>query len=555
MKAPRTKVPLAALAAAALAALAAGCGPGEVEAPKPRPRPIAVVELKEIDPVGKLQITGTVQSWKENDVAFEVGGTVDFVVESATNLEGRWEQGGEVKVEGEVLARLDTRLFEIKRDSAKASVLVAEENLRLANVQLAEVLPAQVEGAKADMDRAEAEYRRVKAAYERDAMSEIDFIRARADRDGTIARHKESLAQIETQKANIESLKAQIREAEANLDQAQYDLDRCVLYAPFSGQVSTVYVEAGGYANASQPIAHLIMMDPIQVDVAVSQETAARIQVNDRVTLFLPGVEREFAARVHEKATVADERTRTFRVSLLARNGRRVGALRSDDPLLNLPRVRAVSRLIPRDATDPGSRRFVEETHQLRTDAEGAFVWVAEGLSADRPIDPERPVIKVQKVRVVPGTERANYQGLYVLRRLDDVGALTLTSWICWDAPDGLKDGDEVLVGDTEWHLLPGQFVRVMFGTQPPDPGHYLPMSAIKKRKGGAASVFVAHEGKAREVPVRLGRSVGELYHVEPMDDAGAELLKDGAQVAARHVHFLVDGETVRVTQHEEIVP
>lgn len=545
------------IATVALCCILAACGKGEVEAPKPRPRPVAVIELKQIDPVGPLQLTGAVQSWKEADIAFEVAAPVEFVVESGDNLVGRWAKDDKVEIEGDVLARLDTSLFEIRRATAAAGVTVAKENLRLAQVQLAVVLPAQVEAARADMVRADAEHTRVKAAFERNAMSEIDYIRAKADKDGTAARHKEAEAKIESKKAEIESLKAQVGEAEASLAETQYDLDRCTLYAPFSAQVASVHIEAGGYAKASEPVAHLIMMDPIQVDVSVSQETAARIQENDRVTLFLPGVERTFEARVHEKATVADARTRTFRISLMARNAMRTGELRIGNPSLDLPRVEALQPLIFKTLVEGVTigRRMAEETKQLQRDAEGWFVWVAEGMKHGDALDPRRPVVKVRKVRVKPGNERVNYQGIYVMRSLDDLGELKQDSLLCWGVPKDLQEGAEVLVGKEEWHLLPGQLVRVFLGVDPPKPGLYLPMNAIRGRESGTPSVFVIKEGKAHEVSVRIKDAVGSLIGIEPADEAGAAVLVEGVQVAARHVHFLVNGEAVRITAHEEIVP
>ena len=277
------------------------CGKVEVEAPEPRPRPVAVVELQRIDPVGPLQLTGAVQAWKEADVAFEVSGPVAFVVEAGDNLEGQWEPDGKLLVKGDVLARLDTSLFEIRKATSAAAVVVAEENLRLAVVRLEEVLPAQVEAALAELVRADAEHTRVKAAHERNAMSEIDLIRAKADKDGTAARHVEAEAEIASMKAEIIGLQAVIDEAEATLVEAQYNLDHCVLYAPFNAQVSEVYIEAGGYARASDPVAHLIMMDPVEVDIAVSQDTASRLQVSDRVLLKVSGVDRTFEASVHEE--------------------------------------------------------------------------------------------------------------------------------------------------------------------------------------------------------------------------------------------------------------
>ena len=62
----------------------AGCAKEAKEVPAPRPRPVRVIELREIDPVEPLQLTGAVTAWSEQGVAFEVDGRVTWIVESGT---------------------------------------------------------------------------------------------------------------------------------------------------------------------------------------------------------------------------------------------------------------------------------------------------------------------------------------------------------------------------------------------------------------------------------------------------------------------------------------
>ena len=227
-----------------LITLIAACGAKPPPAPPPAPRPVTVIDLKEIDPVEPLMLTGSVESWKEQDVSFEVDGRVEFIVEAATYRDGRWEKDGKVAVEGDVLARIDSRTYEIARDQAQASVEVARERLDAAVVELEKVLPANVKAAEARLARAEAEYESTKAAYEKQAMTEIDFVRATADRDTKLAELEQARAAIEAKRADIEALKAQVRNRKEDLRQAEYDLSRCTLYAPFPGEVSDIHVEA-----------------------------------------------------------------------------------------------------------------------------------------------------------------------------------------------------------------------------------------------------------------------------------------------------------------------
>lgn len=252
-----------------------GCGKKDT-APEPNPRPVTVLELREINPVKALQLTGSVKSWKDEDISFEVDGRVGWIVEMGTNREGRWEEDDVVHIRGDILARID------------------EEHHRI-----------RLRAAAAEKDRAHAEYVRKKQAWEKRAIAEVDFIRGTADRDAQ----------------------------QAEFDQAQYNLDRCTLYAPFSGEVSEVYVEAGGYVRTGEAVAHLVMMDPIKVDISVSSATAERLKIRDTVRIFLPGDEEPVYGSVYEKATVADPETRTFRVSIITRNRQTIGGLPPDSQI------------------------------------------------------------------------------------------------------------------------------------------------------------------------------------------------------------------------------
>ena len=320
--------------------LLAACS--EKEPPKPEvvPRPVSVIELRESDPVQSLLLTGSVRSWAEQDVAFEVEGVVRFSAEAGTNLEGRFlTADGEVQVEGDPLAQLDSQAYEIARSTAVATVEVAKENLDTAHVELAKVLPASLKAAEANQVRAQAEHDQIDALYKKGAAPEVDLIRARADRDGRVANVEEALAAMDAKKAEIKSLEARVQQAEESLRQADYDLARCRLVAPFAGEVAEVYVEAGGYARRGQPVVHLVMMQPVLVDLAVSDETAARLSRGDGVRVRVRGLKEMAYARVYDKATSADPETRTFRVSIIVRNERVRAPFGADDPRAKPPHI------------------------------------------------------------------------------------------------------------------------------------------------------------------------------------------------------------------------
>jgi len=530
-----------ALVGACLATLVA-CGPTAPPPEPEAPRPVTVVELKEMDPVKPLLLTGSVESWKETDVSVEIAGRIEYIAESGTHLEGRWVEDGKVLAEGGVLARLNTNEYEISREQAAAAVDVAREQAATATVHLEKVLPASRDKAKANRDRAEAEYVRYRQAGEQRAVSEIDVIKAKADSDAMEANFAESLAAIDAKKSEIKALNANHEKAKQALEQAEFDLSRCRLYAPFTGAVSEVYIEAGGYAQRGQAVAHLVMMDPIKVDLAVSRDTLSKLRVGDAVLLYVPGREKPQPGRVYEKGTVADRNTRTFRVSIFTANSYSATKYPEDDARAGMLRIKGVM-ILQSGTIDPYVGVFyAEEKRVLRKDGEGYFVW-ADPRYTQADSLPDGAVLHLRKFRVTPGDRRGSYQGIYLIRELKDIGELKPGAMMAVDVPDTDKDELKVVVTRPQWLLRPGQLVEALLGGEAPAPGLYIPVDAIATD----GSIFVADDGKARRVKARVGGQIGGLARVE------GEGLSPGALVITDYVHFLEDGEPVRVLRRRKI--
>ncbi|UCC29390.1 MAG: HlyD family efflux transporter periplasmic adaptor subunit [Phycisphaerales bacterium] len=497
--------------------------------------------LAEFDPAKPLLLTGSVTSWKEADVAFEVKGRVEFVVEQGTNLSGRWVENGEVKAEGEVLARVDARTYEIARDSAQAALAVAKEDLATARVELAQVLPANEKAAAAERDRAQAEFVRYDEAYKKNAVAEVDVIRAKADRDAMQAKYEQAKAAIETKRAQIESLVASVKQAEQDLKQAEYDLERCKLYAPFDSEVSAVYIEAGGYARQAAAVAHLIMMNPIKIDLAVSPETAARVREGDIARIRLPGQEELGFGRVYDKATTADTKTRTFRISLMITNERTRLTFPPEDPRSKMARISEYMALF----RAPDGLLFVEANRALRKDVEGYYVWADPDRTWNDP-PPEDHVLNFRRFRVVMGDRYVNFQGIHLFREVTDTGGMESSQVIAHDLPDDFQGGPAIF-DRPDWLLRPGQLVEVLLDAAAPEVGLYVPMDTVIPIDETNGVIFLVEDRRAKRTPVRLLGNVGELFRVE------ADGVRAGALVITDSVHFLQDGEDVRVAGRREL--
>jgi multidrug resistance efflux pump len=536
----------------ALATLPLACRSDE-KADSPRPRPVRVIELREMDPVESVQLTGAVTAWSESDVAFEVDGRVEWIVESGSNLEGRWEEDGEVKVEGGVLGRLDGRTYRIRLDHAQALLAAAEGELATAVVELERVLPASIASARANSDRAQAEFERNRAARDRNAISELDLIRSEADRDACKADFERAQASLEAQQVAIEALRANVETARENVRAAEYDLERCTLYAPFEGEVSKVFVEAGGYTTRAKPVAHIVMMDPMIIELAVSPTRAAALSLGQTVRVLLPGRDEPSYGHVYEKATAADATTRTFTIKIATRNTRTYGDMAPGDPRMEYPRLSDmmfVNRLVPGDDSTP---LFVEERRAVQRDASGqSFVWAAPERRAGDPRKLEGALLELRRFDVELGSARRNFQGLYLMRELANPGGLEEGMVVALDVPEDFSDGDKVVVAPDRWLLRPGMLVPVVLDVDQAKPGRYVPLSAVRPGADGVGKVFLADNGRVRVVDVRIVETLGELARIEAAREGE---LASGSRVIVDHVHFLQPDEPVSVVRVVELKP
>jgi RND family efflux transporter MFP subunit len=195
---------------------------------------------------------GRVEAANQVDLAFRVGGPL---------IELPVREGQFVGKE-QLVARIDPRDFQISLNAAKAT-----------------------------LERAEADFRRFSALYEKEAISRAQLDQSRAERDV----------------------------AAAAVDDAQASLSDTNLRAPFAGRIGETFVE--NFEDVQPKQAILSLIDTTYVDIVVDMPEALLATVFDPqaatiVARFDTAPGREFDLRLKEVATQADPRTQTYRVTL-----------------------------------------------------------------------------------------------------------------------------------------------------------------------------------------------------------------------------------------------
>jgi RND family efflux transporter MFP subunit len=280
-----------------------GCSDKEVAEELQVARPVKTVVVSGSDMVSR-QLPGRVQATNQVDLSFRVRGPL--VAFDA-------KEGQEVR-KGDVLARIDPRDYEIRLNAAQAQLV-----------------------------KAEADFSRLSALYEKEAVSVAELDQSRAARDL----------------------------AGSDVDKARADLADTDLRAPMNSTIGKTFVENFQEVLPGKAILSLVDLSGLKIVVDVP-ETAIAQSSNDREKLgklfarFDSAPGKEFPLTLLEVAAQADPATQTYAVTL---------AMAQPDGLTVRPGMTATVINIP-TTTEAGSEIVIPAIAVFTDPAGTEMVWV-----------------------------------------------------------------------------------------------------------------------------------------------------------------------------------
>lgn len=536
--------------------LMCGCQSGEEESFERRPRPVTVSVLKQGGAPQAALASGSVGSWKTEQIGFEVGGRVDFVAEPNTAVEGRvYDKNGVQIVDGTPIGRLESERYELKVNQAKADVAQAEQSLVAAKVELNDTLPAQITAAVATRTLAKTEYDRYKNLLAQNAGSQGEVDRAKSEYENALAQIRQLDAAVKAKRAEVESLDNRVKQFQQSLRDAERDLEDCTLYASFRGQIADISVVPGSVVSAGQAVLTLQMMNPIKVELEVSAEQSRQLQRTRILPVHFPMADGTMSRRegyLYQVDAVADPETRTFTVTLLVLNEQTTADL-GEQTATTDDMWRLDFDFLP---GTKGDELFIDEKALLEDDG-GPYLWQVTNASIGKNPPPDG-LLTVRKLRVALGPLKIPYLGSYIFQQVivDDpefivgenlvAGKLTVET----GQPEEWRGETVQLVTDGQWMLRPGDLVQVDLSERTEE-GFYVPMDAIV-RKGDRELLFVidqAENTSVKAVPIALvdasNGPTSSLRRIESVDGSSLE----GLTYVNKGAHYLIDGEPVLVVK------
>lgn len=482
-----------------------------------RSRPVKVLKLAERDFRHESSLTGSVSLYREQRIGFEVGGRILSVLDVGREVTGpALDEAGVLVRPGDLIAVVDDTRYRLEVETLQARLDSENQNLYSIN---------------AELERALKTLNRQKRILKQGAGNQ------QAVDDATSAYRSLAARQGQQQ--------ARVKETTERLNQAKEDLEDAILRAPFTGRITGIHVTQGAVIEAGTPVVTLTLMDPIQVQVAVSADHDRRIQTGDRAFLYPKnpldpnGKTVEVPALVFEKGSVADPDTHTFRIDLMARN-QRLGIEAFVPETAGLPLV---------DEFLPVARRYQGET--------GALFVPIDSVYKE---DDNDYVLRLPGVGFRDDTRR-DAVGKHLPEKIAvELGDeyLTVVKWNFRSLKQGgeLREGDFLVlkpraeyqnglaIGRPQWLLRPGDLVPVRFLLDATPRGFYVPVDAITTVDDRQA-VFVVAAGVARLRIVTVHESYQELRRIQ------GEGIGTGTRVITGGMHFVSDGEAVRIVEAE----
>ena len=252
-----------------------------------KPTEVEFAKVKKTDIIERVSASGRVQPEIEVKISPDVSGEII----------GLYVAEGDSVVKGQLLVRIRPDNYEAFFARAQAAVNSSKADVERSKASLAQV--------QAQLVRAKTDYERNKKLFADKVVSDADMERSEAD-------FKVATQNAEAAKATIEAAKFNVQSSQAALKDAAENLRKTTIYAPQSGSISKLNVEAGDRVvgtsqMAGTEIMRIANLNNMEVRVDVNENDIVRVNVGDTADIEVDSYgDRKFKGLVTEIANTAN---------------------------------------------------------------------------------------------------------------------------------------------------------------------------------------------------------------------------------------------------------
>jgi multidrug efflux pump subunit AcrA (membrane-fusion protein) len=281
-----------------------------------------------------VQATGSLIADETSDIAPKAAGKV---VNVSANV-------GQFVQQGSVIARIDDQDARLRLAEAQAGVTQAIAGVRQAEARLglspngtfnATTIPevraanANYEQTVAELRQAEANEKRYRELVETGDVSLIVYEQYRTQRDTARARQNAAKQALEAasnaarqNNQAIVSAQAAVEAARTQVGTAQQAVADTIIRAPFSGFISNRPVAVGEYVTSATPVATLLRVNPIKLQIQVAEADVPFITLGRGISIEVDAYkDRKFSGTVTAVNPAIDPTSRAAVVEAAIENG------------------------------------------------------------------------------------------------------------------------------------------------------------------------------------------------------------------------------------------
>ena len=272
--------------------------------PELSPRPVAVALVTRRPLVNSLTLSGAFRPYQQVDVHAKVAGFIRKIYVDV---------GDHVKA-GQVLAILEVPELSAQVAGAQAGIQRYQDAVRR---------------SESEIQRAESTHAAYHAAYSRlkQASESRPGLIAEQELDDSMAKDKETAAQIEGARAALAESQSQLVSARTDLDRLSALEAYSHITAPFSGVVTKRYADTGALIQAgtasetqSMPVVQLAEWSRLRLVVPVPESAVPELQLGSTVQVHVSAMNRDFEGRVARFADALNDETRTMHTEIDVEN-------------------------------------------------------------------------------------------------------------------------------------------------------------------------------------------------------------------------------------------
>lgn len=213
-----------------------------------------------------------------------------YIVPMSTNISNKIENvyvtNNEYVKNGTLLFTIYKKPYEIAVNKAKADLLQAKQNVKLAviNAHLAEISVREI---KAKYLLAEQTYKRLTFLNKRKIISDQKEDEAISNYKVCREQFISAVSVLRQKKQKIEVAKTTIKEASIELNNANLNLSYTKIYAPANGYVSDWHLAPGEYVSKGEKLFAFIDSDQWWVRANFKETDIKRIKPGQKVSIYI----------------------------------------------------------------------------------------------------------------------------------------------------------------------------------------------------------------------------------------------------------------------------